>query len=198
MSARTSRVQLFLLQCIAPILCSIIVGFIFFQDHIFDRHYGAFQFVWTSVVGSVFYYLLTGGRLRDALAGLVFLFILTFVTTQSTRVVFILRDIFYFGAIAGSIYIFFRYFRRYHAPHLLYIPFMLAGIYSSLYVVTSEVHLAIIRAFIAENPHGTYVSNAETTAFFGLLIGFSLGVGIEVNERLFARRGKIAPLAADS
>jgi hypothetical protein len=190
MPVTRSRVQLFLLQCIAPILCSIIVGFLLYGDHVFDRHYGAFQFVWSSIVGSVFYYLLAGGRLRDAFSGLVVLFILTFVTTQSTRPAFVLRDILYFGAIAGSIYIFFRYFRRYHVSHVLYIPFILAGIYGSIYVVTAEVHLAILHTFALENTGGTHLSIAETTAFFGLLIGFSVGAGIEVNERLFARPEK--------
>jgi hypothetical protein len=183
----SSRVQLFFLQCIAPIVCSIVLGYVLYQEHVFDRHYGAFQFVWTAIVASTFYYLLTGARLRDALAGLVGLFILTFFTTESTHAAFILRDIFYFAAIAGSVYVYFRYFRRHHVASLFYIPFMFAGIYGSLYVVSSEVHLAILSALNMETTGGNTLSIAEVTAFFGVLIGFPLGLGIEINERWLFR-----------
>jgi hypothetical protein len=179
----TSRCQRFSLQCVAPIACSIALGYFVYQEHVFDRHYGAFQFVWTAVVASAFFYLLSGTRFRDALAGLVGLFILTFFTTGSTHTAYILRDIFYFGAIAGSVYIYFRYFRRAHVSNMLYIPFILAGTYGSLNVIGSEAHLMILRAFVLENTGGSYMNIAEITAFYGVLIGFAVGVGIEINER---------------
>jgi len=183
MSSPTSRFQLFFLQSIVPIACSIILGYAWYQGHVLDRHYGAFQFVWTAVVASTFFYLLSGTRLRDAMAGLVGLFILTFFTTQSTHIAFILRDIFYFTAIAGSVYIYFRYFRRHHSSNILYTPFLFAGIYASLYIVSAEVHLAIVRAFNIETTGGDVQSIAQVTAFFGVLIGFAVGAGIEINER---------------
>jgi hypothetical protein len=182
-----SRVQLFFLQCIAPISCSIALGYVLYQDRVFNRHYGPFQFVWTAVIATTFYYLLTGSRHRDALAGLFALFFLTIVTTQSTGVAFILRDIFYFAAITGTVYLFFRYYRRHHVANLLYRPFMIAGIYGSLYVLSSEVHLAMLNAFNIGTTGGTFLSIAGSTAFFGVAIGFALGAGIEINERYLFR-----------
>ncbi len=184
MTRSVSKVQQFILQAIVPILCSIAIGFVFNQGNVFDRHYGAFQFVWSGVVASVFYYLLVFVRLRDAVLGFMVLFLLTFLTTESTRLAFILRDIFYVGGIGLSIFIFFRYFRQSLAHNFAYAPFMLAGIYAVMYMVTSEIHWGILRTFVMEDTGGSAVGLASTATFFGVLIGFAVGCGIALNEKL--------------
>lgn len=179
-----SRVQQFLCQSVVPIICSVLIGFIFYQSHVFNRHYGAFQFVWSSVVASVFYYLLGYLRTRDAFLGLLLLFFLTLLTTESTRFAFILRDIFYVGAIGISIVTYFKYFRDKRRDNRAYPPFVLAGIYAVVYMIASEIHLAIIQTFAMENTGGDVVSLASTSAFYGVLVGFAVGAGIAVNEEL--------------
>jgi hypothetical protein len=137
------------------------------------------------VVASVFYYLLVFVRPRDASAGFLVLLMATFVTTGSTRVAFILRDIFYAGAIGAAIMIYFRYFKQGAHLHYAYSAVTLAGIYGMVYVIAGEIHLAIIRTFILEDTGGDIVRVAENTAFFGLLIGFAVGAGITLADRLF-------------
>jgi hypothetical protein len=182
-----SKVQQFLLHILAPIMCSIAVGFVFNQGDVFDRHYGAFQFVWSAVVAAVFYYLLVFVRFRDALLGFTLLFLFTFLTTESTRPAFILRDIFYVGGIGLAIFLYFHYVARSPAGNHAFTPFMLAGIYAIVYIIASEIHLGILRTFAMENTGGTIGSVASACAFFGVLIGFALGCGISLNDRLWGR-----------
>jgi hypothetical protein len=188
MTASGSRVQQFILQSIVPILCSVVIGFVFYQGHVFDRHYGAYQFLWSGVVASVFYYLLVYLGRRDAFLGLLLLFFLTLLTTESTRPAFILRDIFYTGAIGISIFTYFRYFRGSRVPNYANPPFVLAGLYAVAYIIVAEIHFAIIRGLAMENTGGSAISLASTTAFFGVLIGFGVGAGIAINEKLASRR----------
>jgi hypothetical protein len=187
----TSRVQQFILHSLVPIICSIAVGFILFQDGVFHRSNGSFQFLWSAVVASVVYNLLLFLRPRDASAGLLLLLMATLLTTESTRVAFILRDIFYVGAIGAAIMMYFRYFKQGAHLHYAYSAITLAGIYGVVYVIAGEIHLAIIRTFVMEDTGGNIVLVAENTAFFGLLIGFAVGAGISLADKIFGQIKKM-------
>jgi hypothetical protein len=166
------------------------MGFLFYQDGVFDRTHGSFQFLWSAVVASVFYYLLIFLRPRDAYLGFLLLLILTFVTTQSTRPAFILRDIFYVGAVGVSILIYFKYFKQGAHLNYGYSAVTLAGIYGMVYIIASEIHLTIIRGLHLEDTGGNFVGIAATTAFFGTLIGFAVGAGITIAHTLFGQMKK--------
>jgi hypothetical protein len=184
MAIAESKVQRFLLQSVVPVLCSVLIGFVFYGDRLFDRHYGAFQFLWSSVVASLFYYLLRYRKQREAFAGLIFLFFLTLLTTHSTSPAFLLRDVFYVGAIGASVFAYFRYFAGNGARSPAYPPFLLAGIYGVTYPVFSEIHLIMIRGLAMDSTGGNAISVASAAAFFGVLIGFGVGAGIAINEKL--------------
>ena len=184
MDASKSKIQQFLLQAVVPILCSIVVGFVFEQGEVFERRFTSFQFVWTAVVGTVFYYLLVYLRSRDAFLGLIVLFVLTLLTTGSTRLAFIVREIFYVGGIGLSIYVYFKYFSQGQSHNYAYPPLMLAGIYAVAYMALSEIHLAILRGLTTDSTGASVVGLASTTAFFGVSIGFAIGAGIAINEKL--------------
>ena len=185
MAKSGSKVQQFILRTLVPIACSIAVGYIFFQEQVFDRQTGAFQFVWSAVVASVFYHLLVYLRMRDAILGLVVLLFLTFVTTRSSQLAYILRDILYVAALGLSIYIYFKYYRQSLAHSYGRIAFLLAGIYGIINVLTMELHLAILRGLALESTGGNLVSLAHTGTFYGALIGFGVGLGIALSERFF-------------
>jgi hypothetical protein len=187
MYATTSKVQQFLLHASVPIISSVVLGFVFYQDGVFNRQHGSFQFVWSGVVASIFYYLLVFLRSRDAYLGLFVLLLLTFATTHSTQAAYILRDIFYVAAIGVSVLIYFNHFRQCAHINSAYPAIALAGIYAIIYIVAAEVHMGILRSLAMENTGGSYVSVASTTAFFGVLIGFAVGGGITAAEKLFGK-----------
>jgi hypothetical protein len=191
MAPATSKVQLFILHALVPVICSIIIGFIFYQDGIFYPYRGTFQFVWSAVVASVFYYLLVYLRMRDALLGLLVLFLLTLVTTHSTSAVYILRDIFYVAGIGVSMYLYFRYFRQSADSNYAYSAVMIAGIYGLIYGVTVAVLMAFERALALEGAGASMVTEIITnTSGFGLWIGFAIGAGITIGDRLVSLRGQ--------
>ena len=187
MAAYRSKVQQFLVQSVVPIACSIVVGFVFFGGEVFNRHTGAFQFLWSAVVASVFYYLLVLARPRDAYLGFIILLCLTFLTTGSRHLSYILRDIFFIGAIGLSIFLYFKYYRNQASHTFGYPAFMLAGIYAVLYIIAVECHMVILQTFAMEHSGGNATSLATAGAFYGVLIGFAVGAGIALNEKLIER-----------
>ncbi len=204
MTSNGSKLQQFLFNCVAPVICSIALGSLIYGSNVFNRTQGAFQFLWSPIVASVFYYLLVFVRSRDADLGLIILLFLTLVTTRSTHTAFILRDIFYVGATGGSMLIYFRYFKQGANLSAGYTACTVAGIYGLVFIVCSEIHLLILRAFGLEHTGGNAISLASATAFFGLLIGFAVGAGITIAGMLFGDPDKLqettdsaAPSAGD-
>jgi len=189
MARAISKVQQFIFHALVPIGCSILVGYMFFQDGVFNRLYGSFQFLWSAVVASVFYYLLVYLRPRDAYLGLLVLLLLTFVTTGSTRPAYILRDIFYVAAIGASVLVYFRYFKKGADLHYAYPAVILAGIYGLTYGLSAVVLVAVDQAFILEGMKETMATNAiHNAGGFGLWIGFAVGAGIAIADRMFSMR----------
>jgi hypothetical protein len=185
MASSSSRVQQFVLHALAPIVCSIGVGFLFGTISVFDRHAGGFQFFWSAVVASVFYYLLIMTSARTAYLGLLVLQIATFVTTQSSSIAFILRDLFYVAGIAMAVFAYVKYSKRNVGPSLFYPAITFAGLYAVSYIVTSEIHLGIIRGLGLHDTGGSFSSLAMICAFYGVTIGFAVGAGISLADRLF-------------
>jgi len=190
MAPAGSKAQQFLLHAIVPVLCSVVVGYVFFQDGVFNREHGAFQFLWSAVVASVFYYLLVYLRPRDAYLGLLVLFLFTLVTTQSSRPAYILRDIFYVGTIGVTVVVYFRYFMKAANINAAFPALMLSGIYGVAYGIAAEIHLAILQAFAMESTGGTMRMIGFNTVGFGLWIGFAVGAGITLAERIFPAKSR--------
>ncbi len=182
-----SQVQKFIIQMLIPVACSVALGFILHQGEVFDYRSSSFQFVWSAVVASILYYLLVFVRTRDALIAFIVLLLVTILTMGSTRIVFIVRDLFYVGAIGLTVYLYHRHFERRAAEQFIHPAFMLAGIYAVLNTVVSELHLAILEAFGLEHSGVTFVALARVTTYFGALIGFAFGLGISIAELLLGK-----------
>lgn len=185
MTTLKSRTQQFILHSIVPIICSIGIGFIFYQGDVFNHYHPSFQFVWSAVFVSAFYNLLISIRPRDAYLGLIILSFFTFMTTQSTQPDFILRDILYIAGMGTTVILYVKYFRQ--SPHVnyLYTTVIFAGLYGILDILTSAIHLLIVRSFTFEITVDTLTSIVSSSAFFGILIGSAMGAGIALADRFF-------------
>ena len=190
-----SRTSQFLSHAFVPILCSIAVGFIFYGTDVFNPFHGTSQFVHTPIIASVFYFLLVLGNSRNAYAGLFVLLVLTVLSTHSTTAIFIVRDVLYFAAIATAVLVYFKHFKQGAQTNQFYTAITMAGLYAVAYIVTSEIHLAIVRDSGSNIPQ-TVAGMATFSAFYGVAIGFAVGGGITLADMLFgaieADRAEIA------
>jgi hypothetical protein len=186
MTSASSKTSQFLSHAIVPILFSIIVGFIFYGSDVFNPFHGMSQFVHTPIIASVFYFLLVLGNSRNSYAGLFVLLVLTVLSTHSTSTIFIVRDILYFAAIAIAVLVYFKYFKQSAQINHFYTAITMAGLYAVTYVVTSEIHLAIVRSFGFDATQ-TVASMATFSAFYGVVIGFAVGAGITLADMFLGK-----------
>jgi hypothetical protein len=185
MTLPSSKPAQFLLHAFVPVLCSIVIGYIFFGEEVFNRFHTTFQFVITPVVASVFYFLLVLGSERNAYAGLIVLFFLTLLTTRSTTAVYIVRDAFYVAAIAAAVLVYFRYFKRADQINFLYTAITLAGLYAVIYILAQEIHGALLQVSGVNAGRGDMNGTRAVFAFYGIAIGFAVGAGITLGEKVF-------------
>jgi hypothetical protein len=190
MAKTLTNVQRFLQWSIVPVLCSMLVGYLLFQDNIFNRTYGVFQFTWSAVVAAIFYYMLVMLRQRDAVLGLIVLFGLTLLTTGSTTFSNITRDILYFGSTVASSYVYFLYFRSDTPENYARPAFLFGGIYGILYSIAIAAQVIIVRNFVPGDPEAAISHVVTNGAFFGVLIGFAVGAGISINEKFFGAKAR--------
>jgi hypothetical protein len=185
MKPPSSKPTQFLLHAFVPVLCSIVLGYIFFGEEVFNRLHTTFQFVITPIIASVFYFLLVLGSQRNAYAGLIVLFFLTLLTTQSTSVVYILRDAFYVAAIATAVLVYFKYFKQAEQINFLYTAITMAGLYAVTYILAQEVHVAILQASGVTTAREAASNPPAFFAFYGVAIGLAVGGGITLADKVF-------------
>lgn len=187
MYSSSSKVQQFLLHAALPILCSVLIGFAFFHGEVFDRYRPTFQFVWSAVVASLFYNLLISVRSRDAWLGLVMLLFFTFVTTHSTRPTYLMRDVWYVAGIAAAILVYTGYFKQGGSLTPVVGPLVLAGLFAFCNMISSLAHFLIVSAFSDKFASYSILPLARNTAYYGAMIGFGVGVGITLADKLFGQ-----------
>ncbi|MFZ1082428.1 MAG: hypothetical protein WAO19_10940 [Candidatus Kryptoniota bacterium] len=184
----SKKIQQFLMSSLIPILCSVLVGFVFFPKDIFIPHMAAFQFVVTGIVASLFYNMMIFVESRRAYIGLLFLFMLQLALDGTLRPIIILRDIIYIGGIGIAIIIYVRYIKQNGRSRYFFSAVTLAGLYPLVYIVASEIQLLLVKTFstdprVLAETEGPYLLAPGT--LLTVLIGFSVGVGITLSERFF-------------
>jgi hypothetical protein len=186
MATTPSKPVQFISRAIIPVIVSVIVGIILCGGEVFNRYSTASQFVYTPIIASVFYWLLVMGKLRDAYAGLFVLLVLQIILARSTTTILIFRDLFYVGEIAVAVLLYFTYFKQYAHINPFYAAITLAGLYAAIYITASQIHLAIIHDANPQSTRETVYSMATFASFYGSTIGFAVGAGITIADKMLA------------
>jgi hypothetical protein len=171
------------IRSIVSLICCLVIGYIFYQSQIFNRHASAFSFPVCGVVGSIFFYTLRI-NIRNAFAVFLVLFIATSaLVTHSTRLIFLLRDILYYGAFASAIFIFFQYFYGKSIKDRWMEPLILSVLVAVIILFAFFLTMSINKAFGALT-----LSFVFFVAKLYFLIGLGMGVGIVITEEPYRSR----------
>jgi len=174
-----SRIIIFTILCGS--LCTIILGFIFFQFRIFNIHDPLFQFLAYGIVGSVAFALFLQRRYRDAVFALILLFVLNVIVAGIYRFTLLVTHSFFFLAMVFSILFFERHFYGKMANIEIARPIVLAGIITIAFLLVSPI-LRLL--FYSSEGQFHFFSNMPV----GFLIGLGLGIGFEVSKFLYSRQ----------
>jgi hypothetical protein len=173
-----NRVQRIVVHSLISIVCSILIGLIFYQGNVFLRTHYAFQFITAGVIGSVFFNLLRFDNLRDAVAGLFVMFIILSLLTQPSSITFVVRDIVYAASIGAAISLFYtNYFKR--AKGKVLTPVIIGMLLGGTNLVAIIILLVIGGHSLVTNAGSMLI-----TVILGILIGFGIGTGILISEKV--------------
>ena len=157
-------------------LGSIIVGFVFFNKSIFIPANSNFQFVVVGIVGSLFFSLLEFGSSKEQIFSMFFILVLHLIifTGRYISLAFIIRDVFYLGAIFLSIKIYHSFLQRYPKLNYFLRSFALVlfyGVISTLFIII----VFMINTGAGFPPKGFLYIIARNS----ILIAVGVGLGID-------------------
>ncbi len=176
-----NRLQRIFTYSLISSMCSILVGIVFYQEHVFVRTHYAFQFITVGLIGSVFFSILRFGNVRDAFAGLFALFIIQFLITRSSSAMFILRDIGFIVAVGTSIYLFFvSYFKKGKGGGIL-APVIIGALLGACNLIVTFILLLVGRHSLIDNFPALVLN-----AVIGILIGLGIGTGILISDKVMS------------
>ena len=184
-----SDIKNFLVLAIFGLLGSLMMGFIFFRQNIFDPYSAAFQFVVYGFAGSIIFTALKLRSIRDSILFTAGLFLLNLVIFKTTSYYFILRDICFFSSLWLGIYIYvFRFkpraklIRKFRAFGL--------GVILALTMAFAGIILLLINMLIQHRSFSHFFSFILLFLKYGMLIGLGLGIGFDFGDVVLTKLNK--------
>ena len=173
---KSEKIYQILLMTFFGMLGSIVIGFIFFNTSIFIPTRANFQFVMSGLYGSLFFSLLEYRNAKDQVYALLVILVLGLIifTGKKLSVAYIIRDLFYLGALFLSVKLYHQFIKRNTGIKLYLRCFALVLFYGLINPVFVSIVFLI-------NAHRGFppIALIYTLAKDGILIGLGIGVGID-------------------
>ena len=174
-----------LLRAILPTAFSALIGFFFFHWFVLNIHYPTFQFVSVAVVASVFFYSIVYLGRRDSFAVLLILFVLVSLLSGSTRLMWVLRDFVDTCGIAAAVLLYARLHRKSPGLRHQYFGLVFSGILGVCSILAWSLQFFFVRVLFRDHQLIAFLDLVYTAGFRGFLVGFGVGAGIALNQKLF-------------
>jgi hypothetical protein len=169
-------------RSLVSILCSLILGFIFYRWSIFRWNFPSFQIVAFAIVGSLFFFTLRIHK-RNAFALLLVLFVIQAgLLTSSQRFSILLSNLVFYVAIAAALFIFFVTFYRKTAKLRNLHPLVLATL-SALAFAVATVIMELIEGGVSMMSGAQMLSIVRFNSTNGFLVGLGIGLGILIVDK---------------
>jgi len=169
--------QKFICTFVSGTLLCIIIGLLFLGIRIFHPRDPAFQFTIYGLSGSLLYAILQLRNFRNFIYACIFLVVFILVLFRVTSIPIIVSRFLYIAAVAFSVYIYHISTGTSLKDLFLVKPVFLAGLFAIQFLI-----LMLVTGLFIREPDIRFVIEGQT--FFGLLIGFGMGLGFELAEIL--------------
>jgi hypothetical protein len=176
MESRTRYIVTYTICCA---LCSIAVGVIFFQGHVFVRTHYAFQFIANGIIGGIFYSFLRFANGRDALASLFALFVLQFLLTRPDDIWIVVRDIGFITALGSALYLFVVNYSKRGKGDGFRTPLVLSGLLGACNLLVS-----VVLVLLGTHSLLAYYPILVLNTLIGILSGAGIGAGILLAQKV--------------
>jgi len=181
MSAKPNYLTEIVVRSLISLVCCIVIVYIFYQSRIFNRHASTFSIPVEGLVGSIFFYSLRI-NIKNAFAALLVLFVIdSAFISHTTRLTYLLWDLFYIGALIVAIYTFYQFFYNKSQNERWLEPLILSAL-----VATFTLVAALILVIINNSLNVVTLQWIYYIAKIYFLIGLGIGIGIILTEEPYS------------
>ena len=181
MSAKPNYLTEIVIRSLISLVCCMVIGYIFYQSRIFNRHANTFSIPVEGLVGSIFFYSMHI-NIKNAFAALLVLFVIdSAFITHATRLTYLLRDLFCIGALIVAIYIFYQFFYNKSQYERWLEPLILSALVATFTLVATLILVIINNPLNVVTLQWVYY-----IAKLYFLIGLGIGVGIILTEEPYS------------
>jgi len=177
MSVKPNYLVEIVIRALVSLMCCIVIGYIFYQSQIFNRHTGTFSIPVYGLIGSIFFYSMRV-NIKNAFAALLVLFVMdSALVTHATRLPYLVRDLLCIGALSAAVYIFYKYFYNKNQKERWLEPLILSAL-AAAFILAATLLLTIINKTLS-------VVSLQWIYYIAklyFLIGLGIGIGIILTE----------------
>ena len=186
MKSDTQLMREFMQIVLPGIVCSIILGFLFFQSNVLQWSHYAFGFVVFGLIGSIAFGAFRMLSPSRGWATLLLVFVLLEVLAKPGETYLFLRDVLFTMGMGTAIYVFHRLFYTRLANVWTARPLVLASLVAVSATIVTIVQNLLLVAFYRP-PAFDLLSAMSINLMIGFLVGIGLGVGFEIGAKINAR-----------
>ena len=177
MRSRLNIVATIVGEAVVPIICTVVLGTIFYGLTLFQPRFSGFQIVVGAAISSVFFLTLRVSR-RDAFAVLLVLYVIQMGLILRPRTLFSLgASSLFIVAYASSLYIFYQAFYLKTVALRYLHPLVLAAIYAIFSLLVSTILILAGKTYQSVEP-ARLLLGVEANALNSFVIGLGTGLGI--------------------
>ena len=183
MKPLSAKLSFILRASAIPVVCSIIIGLVFYQSRVFQPHDHAFIFVADAAVGALFFFALRVLTIRDAL-GLLFVVYLLYMgpLTHAFEYGATLPFTLFFASVPLAVYVYHTMiFSRHHWENL-FPPLILAGFWGST-TILARLCVDLPRVAFWQRYFLDYPMLILPDVLMAIAVGFGVGVGFFLVDR---------------
>jgi len=183
MSAKSNYLAEIIIRSFISLVCCIVIGYIFYQSRIFNRHAGTFSVPVYGVIGSIFFYSMRV-NIKNAFAALLVLIVMdSAFITHATRFTYLLRDLIILCALSAAIYFFHQYFYNKSQKGRWLEPLILSALVATFSLVATFILVLINNTLNIVTFQWIYY-----IAKLYFLIGLGIGIGILLTEEPYSEK----------
>ena len=167
-------------------LGSIMIGFIFYNTSIFKTTRTDFQFVGVGLYGALYFSFLEYKSVKEQTFAMIFIFLFQLIvfTGKHLSLAYVIRDVFYLGAIFLSIKLYYRFIKKYTVIKFYLRSLALVLIYGLIGTLFISI-VYILNTKSGLPPFGFIYVIAKKAVLIGLGIGLGIDFYFQNQKQLF-------------
>jgi hypothetical protein len=185
-----NKLKQFIITVIICFACCIILGYIFYREHIFEFRSTKFIIFYFGLTGAVIYSALEYRSIKDSVLFTLGLLFLNIVLYKASPFIFVIRDIITFIIFWFGIYLY-KISLEKRMEGYKFIRGFAMGVYIALTLCVASLILLLVQVQLSNILSKLVKEIIYSSSQSGMLIGLGIGLGYDISNYIINRIKKI-------